>query len=125
MSEIYNEQEEADAQSRSFYEIPLQSELEAMSEVNLAELQTKFSIDKPGRIVIENEWRRRERLYQFQWNQKLVEIQHGLNQELVKLQNEFNRKLSGSQNKATLLAGVFGIVGAIIGAFLTVILTKF
>ncbi|WP_435550200.1 hypothetical protein [Desulfobacterium sp. N47] len=102
MTTLKNGQEEQDFRSRSYYDIPSQEIIESMSDIELAELQLKYQPDNPGAIVVQNEWRRREKIEQ-----------HKLSKNLVK-----------SQNKTAIVASAFGIIGTIVGAILTVILTK-
>jgi hypothetical protein len=85
-----------------FDDIPPKAKLEAMSNLSLAKLQESFSTDKACLIIIQNEWRRREKIEQ-----------HKLNKDLVK-----------AQNKTAIVASIFGIIGTIVGAILTVILTQ-
>ena len=109
MADFKNEQEYQDYRSRSYNDIPEQHELESLSDIKLAEKQSEITSGKSALIIIQNEWRRREKLEQ-----------HKLNKEIIKQQHEFNLKISRSQNKmvliAALIAALFGIVGVFIGA---------
>ena len=79
-----------------FDKIPPKEELEEMSNLSLAKLQESFSADKAGLIIIQNEWRRRERVDQHKLNKKLM-----------------------------FSAGILGIIGAVLGAFAGALLTWF
>lgn len=77
--------EEQDAIMRTFHGVPLAHELEAMSDIDLAELQSQLAHDSPGKIIIENEWQRRKSSKEpFPTPQRLQEL--GLNHP----QNENN-----------------------------------
>ncbi|MCK9304890.1 MAG: hypothetical protein PHP23_07265 [Desulfobacterales bacterium] len=102
MNTLQNDKEEQDFRSRSYYDIPSKEKIESMSGIDLAVLQLKYKPDDPGSIVVLNEWRRRDKIEQ----------------------HELNKKLIKSQNKTAVVASIFGITGTIIGAILTVILTK-
>lgn len=95
-----NEREEIAAEV--FDRIPAKETLESKSDISLATLQESFSPDEAGSIIIQNEWRRREKL-----------TQHQLNKELVK-----------SQNKTAVIAAIFGIIGTVVGSVITYILPK-
>ncbi|MDD5285296.1 MAG: hypothetical protein PHD54_05515 [Desulfuromonadaceae bacterium] len=56
---IVKNQEEHDAMMRAYRDVPLNHELEVMIDIDLAELQSQLPSDSPGKIIIENEWRRR------------------------------------------------------------------
>lgn len=57
---IKEEKEEQDAMMRSFDGIPLAHELAAMSEIELADQQSKLAANPRAIIIIENEWQRRK-----------------------------------------------------------------
>lgn len=101
MNTFKEDQEQQDFRSRSYYDIPSKDEIEGMSDIELAKLQLEYSTDNPGSIIIQNEWRRREKAEQ-----------HELNKDLVK-----------TQNRTAIIASIFGIVGTIVGAILTAILS--
>lgn len=53
------ENKEMESVLHGFHGVPFKTELEAMSDIELAELQTTLSKDSPGHRLIENEWQRR------------------------------------------------------------------
>jgi hypothetical protein len=77
-----------------FDKIPPKEELEEMSNLSLAKLQESFSADKAGLIIIQNEWRRRERIDQHKLNKKLI-----------------------------FSAGILGAIGAVLGGITGALLT--
>lgn len=109
MADNTDDPEHVDAFLRGARNVPAQHILEAMSDIELAEEQTKFSNEKPGLVIIQNEWRRREKFYQ-----------HQLNLEILKAQSELNKNLVASQNRTMLVAASIGALFAIIAAFITV-----
>ena len=54
------EKDEEEAMMRAYHGVPLQSEIELMSDIELAEFQSKLALDSPGRIIAEHEWKRRQ-----------------------------------------------------------------
>ena len=72
-----------------FDKIPPKEELEEMSNLSLAKLQESFSPEKAGFIIVQNEWRRRERVDQHKLNKKLM-----------------------------FSAGIIGVIGTVIGVLL-------
>ena len=86
--------------TRVYDGIPPWRELEAMSDIDLARLHASFSSEKPGIIVVQNEWRRREK-----------NEQHKLNLELSKKQEIFSYKIA-------IIGVLAAIIGAICGALL-------
>jgi hypothetical protein len=94
-----------------FHRIPPKEKREAMSDIELAELHASFSSDNSGLIIVQNEWRRREKIEQ-----------HKLNQEIISLQHELNLQIVAKQRKVAYISAIFGaafiIFGAIVGAVL-------
>lgn len=91
--------EEQDAFSRTFFGVPLQHELQALSDIKLAELHAKFSGDKPVLVIIQNEWRRREKVMQHELNLALMKEQA----KIMKVNNRFIAM-------ATISAAILGAV---------------
>ncbi len=90
-----------------FHGIPQKSIFESMSDCELAELHASLLSDKVGPIIIQNEWRRRERI-----------VQHELNQEIIRIQHEMNLKIFKKQSSLVKISIVTGFVGVILGAIL-------
>ncbi|MFO7605585.1 MAG: hypothetical protein R6W72_04720 [Desulfurivibrionaceae bacterium] len=106
------EEIEEDLVCRAYFKVPLQDELEAMSDIQLAERELKID-GKVAEIMIRNEWRRRDKLEQHELNREIIKQQHHFNLEIAKLQNK-------KSFKTALFSACIGFVGAIVGATLTV-----
>ena len=119
MTDFKDEQEYHDFRLRSYLNIPEQSELESLSDIKLAEKQSKLTAEKTAQIIIQNEWRRREKHEHHNLNRKLIEIQNNTNKKLLIKQHELNKKISQSQNRTIILASLIGIVGVAVGVILT------
>ena len=85
----YAENDREEIGCEVFDKIPPQKKLEGMSNLLLAKLQESFSPEKAGFIIVQNEWRRRERVDQHKLNKKLM-----------------------------FSAGIIGVIGTVIGVLL-------
>ncbi len=124
MADFKNEQEYNEFRLRSYFNIPEQSYLESLSDIKLANKQSEFTSGHPALIIIQNEWRRREKLKQNNLNRKLIEIQNKTNKKLLTKQHELNKEISQLQNKTIILASLIGIVGVVVGVILTNMINK-
>lgn len=43
-----------------YHDVPLQSKIELMSDIELTEFQSQLALDSPGKIIAEHEWKRRQ-----------------------------------------------------------------
>jgi len=107
MTTSQEEKDEEEGFSRGLYGIPFQYELEAMTDIELAEKELKIR-SKVAETIIKNEWRRRDKIEQHKLNEVIINKQHQLNLEITKIQNN-------TVWRSSILAALCTIVGAMLG----------
>jgi hypothetical protein len=121
MADFKDEQEYHTSRLRSYLNIPEQSELETLSDIKLADKQSELASGNPAQIIIQNEWKRREKIELHNLNRRLIEIQNKTNKKLLANQYELNKKILQSQalaearNRKLIITSLISIIGVVAG----------